>query len=73
MTTAQISDIQSRLNNLAESLDAQWLHNQVCQSETSEAEYSGMLRSIRILGIEWSRDNNGQHKLHYMGLTGATE
>lgn len=73
MTTAQISDIQSRLNNLAESLDAQWLHNQVCQSETSKAEYSGMLRSIRILGIEWSRDNNGQHKLHYMGLTGATE
>lgn len=73
MTTAQISDIQSRLNNLAESLDAQWLHNQVCQSETSEAEYGGMLRSIRILGIEWSRDNNGQHKLHYMGLTGATE
>lgn len=65
--------IQTRLNNLAESLDAQWLHNQECQSETGEAEYSGMLRSIRILGIEWSRDNKGQHKLHYMGLTGATE
>lgn len=70
MTKKEKDAIRCHLNLLSESLDNQYKH---MEGPIAAAHYDGMIRAFERLGGDWSRDENGHHRIFLFGIRGEAE
>lgn len=74
MKKTHVEQMKNGIGTLATSLDTQWFAMNLCemsenQRKASENIYIGMTRTLRFLGGDWKRDENGHHRVFLAGMS----
>lgn len=74
MTKNDKTRMQQGLETLADCLNSKWftMHHPLLDEETRKAEeanYSGMIQTLAVLGGDYLRDEKGNHRVFLAGMS----
>ncbi len=68
----KINALREGIGRLTDALDERWSIIKSlprCCAEVDTTYYSGLTKTIELLGGDWQRDENGKHKIFIAGVT----
>lgn len=72
----KINALREGIGRLTAALDERWSIIQAipeCCTTADTTYYSGLTKTIELLGGDWKRDENGKHKIFIAGVTAAMD